>query len=454
MNLPNYFLADLPKDAEMTPGLITEACQTLKRNRARYLADRPTESVVRLLDDLAADWLSPDFPFRKEALERGPEVTGFSRPVLERGLDAFFKQLTAENLEALLRQELGHARRLDNFFAEEHEPGRNRAAYARGPQLLAQITPGNIPVPVLVQIVLGLLTRSAQFIKCASGQAFVPRLFAHSLYEADPKLGACLEIAEWKGGAPLCDEALFQEADCVTATGSDDTLAAIRHKLPPSARFLGYGTRISFACIAKEALGRRQAHGLAEGAALDVAAWNQLGCLSPHVIYVEDGGSVRPEAFGEMLAGQLGALEATHPRGTLSAEDAASIARRRSFYEVRAAHSPDTKMWASENSTGWTVVFETDPRFQVSCLNRFVYVKTVTDLAQALEGADPVREKVSTVGLACAATQAAELAHRLAQWGARRICPLGQMQNPPIGWRHDGRPALGDLVTWCDWEKG
>ena len=46
-----------------------------------------------------------------------------------------------------------------------------------------------------------------------------------------------------------------------------------------------------------------------------------------------------------------------------------------------------------------------------------------------------------------------ELATQLARWGATRICPLGQMQNPPLTWRHDGRPALGDLVTWTDWEN-
>ena len=46
-----------------------------------------------------------------------------------------------------------------------------------------------------------------------------------------------------------------------------------------------------------------------------------------------------------------------------------------------------------------------------------------------------------------------ELALQLARWGVTRVCPLGQMQNPPLTWRHDGRPALGDLVTWTDWEK-
>jgi hypothetical protein len=64
-----------------------------------------------------------------------------------------------------------------------------------------------------------------------------------------------------------------------------------------------------------------------------------------------------------------------------------------------------------------------------------------------------MREKISTVGLSATAAQARDLVRPLARWGARRICPLGQMQNPPLGWRHDGRPPLSDLVTWTDWEK-
>ena len=74
-------------------------------------------------------------------------------------------------------------------------------------------------------------------------------MFAHSLYEAEPKLGACLEIAEWRGGNADLEEALFDEADCVTATGSDETLAAIRQRLPAKTRFLGYGHRVSFAYV-------------------------------------------------------------------------------------------------------------------------------------------------------------------------------------------------------------
>ena len=158
-------------------------------------------------------------------------------------------------------------------------------------------------------------------------------------------------------------------------------------------------------------------------AAADVTAWNQCGCLSPHVIYVEEGGAVNGETFADLLARELEALEATHPRGPLSASETSDIARRRSFYEVRAAHSPETKMWASNQSTAWTVILETDPKFQVSCLNRFIYVKTVTEVDQALHGADALREKISTVGLAASAARCARTGAKICALGGRRVCP-------------------------------
>ena len=453
MNLPNYFLADLPPDATLTAAMVTDACQTLKRNRESYLASQSTQSRVEILCGVAENWLQADYPFRKMVLEQGPAATGFSRATLANGLDNFFQQFTLENFNALLTQELGHARRLDEIVANSAEEKLSRGAMARGPEFLAHIAAGNLPTPALMSIALGVLTRSAQFVKCASGASFIPRLFAHSLYDAEPKLGACLEIAEWCGGRADVEKALFDEADCVTATGSDETLAAIHHHVPARTRFLGYGHRLSFGYVAGDALSSFQARKSIARAATDIVAWNQLGCLSPHVIYVEHGGAVAAEQFAEMLAEELVRREEIEPRGEVTTETAATIASRRAFYEVRAAHSPDTRFWRSENSTAWTVVYEADARFQLSCLNRFIYVKGASDLKAVLTGADAFRGKVSTVGIAAGEEKSRALAAQLAAWGVTRICPLGQMQNPPLTWRHDGRPALGDLVTWVDWEK-
>jgi hypothetical protein len=460
MNLPNYFLADLPPEAALSPAMIAEACRTLKRNRAQYLAQRPTHRLVEVLCKVAEAWLKPDNAFRRLALEAGPGKTGFSKATLQKGLDQFFGQFTPAAFQALLAEELGDAssvtgdewRVTGGAVSSRHLPLVTRHLW-RGPELLAHVAAGNIPNPALMSIALGLLVQSAQFVKCARGSAFLPRLFAHSLYEADAKLGACLEIAEWRGGSVELETALFGEADCVTATGSDETLAAIRARLPARTRVLGYGHRVSFGYVAGEVLSGFDADKIASRAADDVVAWNQLGCLSPHVIYVQTGGELSPEQFAERLADELERREAAEPRGDLPAESAAAIASRRGIYEVRAAHSPETtRHWGSKNSTAWTVVFEADARFQVSCLNRFIYVKPVPDLAAALHQAEMVRGQVSTVGLGAPEHRREALARQLAQWGATRVCPLGRMQNPPLTWRHDGRPALGDIVLWTDVE--
>ncbi len=454
MNLPNYFLADLPPEATLSPAMIAEACQTLKRNRERYLQNRSTESLIKVLSDVADCWLEAENKFRKFALELGPAQTGFSRETLARGLDNFFKQLTRENFHALLVHEFGDVKRLDAMTATAAEQKQNRSAIVNAPEFQVHICAGNIPNPALTSIVLGLLTRSAQFVKCASGASFLPRLFAHSIYETDGKLGACLEIAEWRGGNLALENALFAEADCVTATGGDETLDEIRKRLPLRTRFLGHGHRVSLGFVAGEVLYGSRGKKIVAAAADDVVAWNQLGCLSPHVIYVQVGGEISPEHFAQLLADELEKREVSEPRGELSAEHAAAIASRRGIYEVRAAHSPEaTRHWCSKDSTAWTVVFEADARFQMSCLNRFIYVKGVADLKTLLENADNVRGKVSAVGIAAPEEKINEIATQLARWGATRICPLGQMQNPPLTWRHDGRPPLGDLVTWTDLEQ-
>ncbi|MDH7502181.1 MAG: hypothetical protein QHJ82_05625, partial [Verrucomicrobiota bacterium] len=108
MKLPDYFLADLPSDAQFSSALITEACLTLKRNRERFLAGRSTASLIDTIASVAADWLDPDNPFRRAALDKGPSETGFSRQTLEAGLDALFGSITTEGLQRLVLQDLGH----------------------------------------------------------------------------------------------------------------------------------------------------------------------------------------------------------------------------------------------------------------------------------------------------------------------------------------------------------
>ncbi len=460
MNLPNYFLADLPTEATLSATMIAEAAHTLKRNREQYLANRPTANLVETLSAVARQWLEAEYPFRKTALDEGPAMMGFSQPVLAGGLDVFFRQVTPENLQRLLEQDLGHARRLEDLVVAGPEQKTSRAAVVTAPEFLAHLAADGLATPILLQIIFAVLLRSALLVKCPRDSAFLPRLFAHSIYEVQPKLGACLELAVWTGDRVDLEEALFAQADCVTATGTEEQLAVVRGRVPGKTRFVGWRDGVRFAFVTSGVLSGLNAGKVVARAAVDVAAWDQAGALAPQVIYVEQGSGLSPEHFAGRLAEELAVVEKLQPCGQLSAAANATILSRRSIYERRArekgaagnADLPETRLWCSPDSTAWTVVYEADSRFQRSCGNRFIYIKGVKDLTEALQGADTVRGSVSTVGLAAPEDKSQAMATQLARWGVARVCPLGQMQEPALAWRRDGRPALGDLVNWTDWE--
>lgn len=453
LNLPDFFLVDLPAQAELNAGMIDEACDRLKENADQYLRNRTTSQLVHTLCQLADNWLDPEFPFRQKLIQEGPAETGFSLEVLMSGLDRMFRQWTPENFEFWLIQEFGHVERFDYLAANRAESRENKAAMAQGPRLITHITSGNIPVPAIMSMVTGMLVRSAQFVKCASGASYVPRLFAHSLYQHDPKLAACIEIAEWKGGHDKVEDILFRKSDVLTVTGSEKALNAIRQRVPGHTRLLEYGHKVSFGFISRKALSGLSLKRLVKQAARDVMDWDQHGCLSPHVFYVQHKGIVPPEKFAEMLAEELEKNRLAYPRSPLAVEEAAAIRTRRSFYEIRAATSKDTVHYFSQDGTEWSVIFEEEIRFQNSCGNRFIYVKGVHSLEEALHGAEPIQHHISTIALGAADDEAEELAAEIARWGASRICPIGKMQSPPLHWRHDGRPALADLVRWSEWEQ-
>ncbi|MGE0681339.1 MAG: acyl-CoA reductase [Candidatus Binatia bacterium] len=411
--------------------------------RERFLVRRLEQDILTSLDRVTARFLDPTSTERQEAETQLSQETGLSSAMVRHILPLIFQEYQSGKLIDLLDDELGAYNRLDRF---EPMLSGNRGAFSF--PLIAQVLAGNIPGAGLDGMIFSLLVKSATLVKAASFSLVLPLLFARALANVDQELADCLTVVTWPGGSPTLEEIAFSHADIVIASGSDESLTSIRQHV--RGRFIGYGHKVSFNVIGKGSLAQSQQ--LAHDAAYDVALYDQQGCLSPQLIYVEEGGCASPKEFAILLAQELAYWQQKLPRGTIPPDASAAIRRVRNEAEWQALSGKDVSLLASSNGTEWTVIYEADPTFVPSPLYRTIRVKPLTSLTQLFSLLTPWRSYLEAVGVATNRENLSAVAGILGRAGVSRICPIGKLQIPPLSWRHGGRPRVADLVRWVEIE--
>ena len=431
----------------LTPAGLDALIDRLLDAREAYLAQLPVERIITLLDRVASRWLDPASAYRREAEELLPAITGYAEPAVRKGLASFLSLPRRENLERLVEQELPDPSVLDGFQPHGRGGGQTRAY---GPALAVHVWSGNVPGLPAQSLVNALLVKAACLGKVASEEPLFATLLAESIAEVDERLAECLAVVWWPGGDEELERIAFARAEAVIAYGGERAMAAIRERVPRGTRFVEYGHKLSFGAIGREALTREAVEETADRAAYDVAKYDQQGCLSPHLFYVERGAPIAPREFAEHLGQALARYEAAVPRGRVTLEEAGSAASLRQRYELRQAGGEAVALL--HDNGPWAVLYDEDASFQPSCLNRTVFVKPVDDLAGVPELAAPVKRYLQTCGVAASPKRRHELAGQLGRLGLDRVCPLGRMGDVSPEWHHDGRFNLLDLLRWTDLE--
>ena len=429
--------------SSFSPTDLNDTIDQLLSARERYLASRPLQHILTSIDAVIARFLDPDSTERRAAEALLPTETGLSLAMIQHTLPLVFQEYRPDRVAILLRDELGDINALDSFVTIN---GKQRRAY--GPAFTAHVLAGNLPGAGLDSVMFSLLAKSATFVKASSHNTSLPTLFARTLKQVDPELGACLAVLTWSGGSVSLEEIAFGRAEVVIASGSDKSLAAIRPQV--RGQFIGYGHKISFAVMTKEALD--DARTVAQKAAYDVALFDQQGCLSPQLIYVEEGGAVSPQLFATLVAEALAQWEHSLPRGHVPQDVSVAIRRARDEAEWQALAGKEVALYTSRHGTTWTVIYDTDPTFVSSPLYRTIRVKPLSSMLQLHELLTPWQPYLEAVGVAPHAPRNPQLADVLGQAGVSRICPIGTMQTPPLSWRHGGRPRIADMVRWVEIE--
>ncbi len=332
----------------------------------------------------------------------------------------------------LLRQELGQVDALDRWIIRDGVSIR-----ARAPRLIYHVCAGNLAVSAITSLVHGLLLGSENVIKLpgARNDSTARREILAFIARQPAPLRRLVKTES------TLDPAAFSRADVIIAFGSDATMETLRARTHARQRFIAHGHALSLLWIENPAaLTPRQAR----ACAIDVLTYDQLGCLSPQVIYAPAGTDIK--VLGQKLAT---ALETEWRRIAPKPKRPLAVAAR--ITEARdVAFGLGYRIWLPPGRhLGWTLIHDPEPAFRPSPLHGVIYLKTGSE-AQLRRSLATVAGRLSTIG--CAGKTSSRWEKLFLSLGASRFCPAGRMQFPPLTWHHDGRPPLAGLVTWIDSE--
>jgi hypothetical protein len=392
------------------------------RKAGETLRARPAERVLDVLAAAVDRLADPGSEIRCALADRLPAATGFSPETVREGLGRALGAWSGDALRGVVEHELG----LDAFL------GRGARAVS-GFASTATILAGALPMPTLLDLLAPLLLRSPVLAKPSQHDPITARALRGDLAKADPELGAALEIVAFPSGDAACVAALL-EADCVQVTGSDATVAALAARVAAPRRVVAHGHKLSVVALGPEAKSD-----VAERIALDIALWDQLGCLSPVAVYA--AGGVDP---GPALADALSRAEARWPRGRVPVE-----AARTALDEADQARMRGAPVWA-DAAGRFTVIGESDTRWRPTPLHRFVRVHPIPDPDALVDALRPLGPHLACTALEGFGPETRDLALSCAGLGASRICAPGRMQEPPLGWCRGNRGVLTPLARFAD----
>ena len=440
---------DLP---ELSTAQMTTLAQRVQQASRQHLKTMPVSDIVQVLDKATARLLDRQDPYR-QALERLlPHATGFDAEMVRLNLHAYVQTFRGLQLQRFVAEDFANPKVLDEF--QPRAQGGWSKAF--GPELLVHVWAGNVPALPLWSFVSGLLVKAGSVGKVSRAEPVFATLFARLLAEVEPRWRDCFAVVWWPSGASH-ERTAFELADVVLAYGGNDALQAMQANIPVTTRFLPHGHKLSFGLVSAAALSVHKAPGVARQAALDVARYDQQGCYSPHVFYVQRGAPVSPENFAQHLAAELAGLHHQLPRRVLSLEESAQVGAWRERHELAGLQETDLHPTAltvlGHDSALSTVVFsERLLPLTAGPLNRNVWVVAVDTLDEVMPLISAQRYYLQTAGLAAAPEELLHLGQCLGDAGVTRICALGAMTSPEAGWHHDGRFNLLDLVRMVDIE--
>ncbi len=408
-----------------------------QEHNVRVLASQAVaawEALNRTSLERRAEWLEaafgvlrdPSSALGQRARKEIPASSGLSPAMVEWALDAALRPLTAESFLAWARS-----------IPTPHP----RARRARPGRLCALVLSGNVFTAPARGAAFPLLLGWPVAAKASSHDDVFAHLLSQALTQSDRELGEAFRAITFAGDDTPRLESLFEQADVVSAYGSDRSLQSMRAALSTSTQFIAHGHGLGAAFVDEVALTDVEtARKVAQGLALDVAAYDQRGCMSPLVAWVRRDAGVSLRTFGQLVHQAMEQLEKRLPRGPLPMDVASSQVSFRGVGAMRGTLL---------EGDGFSVCIEDSGALRLSPGYRNLQIIGIAGQEELMSKLAPLGVHLKTLGVAGVASLE-ELALGLPPRVAPRVCEVGAMQRPGLEALHDGVPGWEGLVRWVE----
>ena len=370
-----------------------------------------------------AHWLSQAARTLARQAENGRDAlsstTGLSIPMLEWAVRTTLDTMTGDAMRGL---------------AQSAQKGTDRAPDPIA--MLSVVLAGNVFTASVRGILVPLLFGIPVLVKASSSETLFPAMLCDALRSADSRLGAAMSVVVFPGGDVEREAALIDSAEAVSVYGGDATVEAMAARLG-NTPLIAHGHGVSVAYCGNHAIEEAHIGHTISSLSLDICAYDQRGCLSPQLVYVEESSELSVMDFAERLAKEgLTPLSRTLPRGPLPVSVGAAQAQWRGVAEVEGS--------LVRGDTYAVSVRESQP-IRWSPGFRNVTVTPVRALDEALQAMRPIGSNLKCVGADSASIP--ELEARLADSPtlSAYACTIGTMQTPSLDAPADGYPIWHGL---------
>jgi hypothetical protein len=403
----------------MSANMASNEARVREAESASVSGDRMADALARAF----ALWRKRDCWRRHDAIAAIAQAAGYSVAMLEYSIDALLKPFTSEALKSMA------ARISSNGKIDR-------------PKTVGFIAAGNVAGAGIHEIAIALIAGARVAIKTASAEPIFFAEFAHTLAEIDPEAGARIEVLNWSRARTDLTASLIARCDRVVAYGDDATIESLRNH----ANVIGFGSRVSAAVVAASANLRAQLEGVAALLARDVVLFEQLGCLSLHHVFVVGSDSRAAHDLAHQISMALEQMTKTMPPAAIPLRDAVEIRGVRERARWRAIAGEPVELFEG-SGLSWTVVFERGPaQFKVSPGFRTLHVTAVRDLREFRDCIAGVSGRIEAMAIAADESEAVEIRKNIDPMAIPYLCVPGEMQSPPLDWRHGGGGFL-DLMA-------